>query len=348
MKRIAEAEAGLVLAAVVLAGCAPDPHTERRRESSAVLEASVPDDATPGCSAAVGIDGEVVWAAARGLANAETGAALETSTRMDIASTSKQFTAMSVLMLVDRGELSLDDVLSERLDGMPDWADDVTLRDLLHHTAGVRDFLGAVIVPESGHVTSADVLEWVRTSGSSRGVGSFRYSNAHYNLLAAVVVQATGAEFAEWMQEEVFGPLDIDARIWPAGEGDAANHHRRGDADFGVTEIVWADEGSGGILISPSDLVLWAGQLREPTLVSAETLEAALADTVRVDADRSYGPGLIFFSDGAIGHGGDGEGGNSGFVVSPDRRTAIAVVCNQEGLSVDAIEKQLAEIWFAA
>lgn len=338
----------VLLALVALAGCAPSPHAEQQAESTAILEAAVPDAGAPGCSAAVGIDGEVVWAQARGVANAETGARLEASTRMDIASTSKQFTAMAVLMLVERGELSLDDALSDRLPGMPDWADEVTLRDLLHHTSGIGDFLGATIESDTEHITSDDIVEWVRTRARAGGTGSFSYSNTNYNLLAAVVAEATGEPFAEWMQSEAFGPLGLDARFWPAGEADAANHHPRGDTDFRVAESVWADVGSGGVLISPSDLVRWADQVRAPSLVSAETLEAALADTERVDDARAYGPGLIVFSDGTIGHGGDGEGGNSAFVMSPDRRTAVAVLCNQDGLSVDALEKQLVGVWFGA
>ena len=86
------------------------------QRAAQILEAGVPDDA-PGCSAAIAVDGEVVWAEARGLANLETGAEFETSTPIHIASTGKQFTAMAVLMLAERGDLSLDESPAVYLDG---------------------------------------------------------------------------------------------------------------------------------------------------------------------------------------------------------------------------------------
>ena len=69
---------------VAISGCAANPVDTKRTASTAILEAGVPDDA-PGCSAAIAVDGEVVWAEARGLANLETGAEFETSTPIHIA-----------------------------------------------------------------------------------------------------------------------------------------------------------------------------------------------------------------------------------------------------------------------
>ena len=110
---------------VAISGCTADPVEAKRTASTAILEAGVPDDA-PGCSATISVDGDVVWAEARGLASLDKGAEFETSTPIHIGSVGKQFTAMAVLMLAERGDLSLDESPAVYLDGLPGWAEDVT------------------------------------------------------------------------------------------------------------------------------------------------------------------------------------------------------------------------------
>ena len=120
LSRVAHVAIPIVLL-VAISGCTADPVDARRTASTAILEAGVPDDA-PGCSAAVAVDGEVVWTGARGVANLDTGAEFETSTPIHIGSVGKQFTAMAVLMLAERGDLSLDESPVLYVDGLPDWA----------------------------------------------------------------------------------------------------------------------------------------------------------------------------------------------------------------------------------
>src|SRR5690606_30051140 len=95
---------------------------------------------TPGCSAAVALHGEVVWAAAAGLADVAGGVPVTTATRFDIASVAKQFTATAILMLQREGALSLADPVSVYVDGLPAWGRTVTLDQLMHHTSRLRDY----------------------------------------------------------------------------------------------------------------------------------------------------------------------------------------------------------------
>jgi CubicO group peptidase (beta-lactamase class C family) len=96
---------------------------DRAQASNALLATALPTNG-PGCSAAAGIDGQVVWADARGLA--DTSRLLTTTTRFDIASVSKQFTATAVLLLAEEGKLALTDPVSMHLPGLPDWAERVS------------------------------------------------------------------------------------------------------------------------------------------------------------------------------------------------------------------------------
>jgi CubicO group peptidase (beta-lactamase class C family) len=105
-----------------------------------VLDGAINAD-EPGCSAAVGVEGRVVWTGVRGVANLATGAKITAGTVFDIASVSKQFTASAVLLLAVAGKLALDDPLSKYVPGLPAWSANVTVAQLMHHTSGIPDYV---------------------------------------------------------------------------------------------------------------------------------------------------------------------------------------------------------------
>ncbi|WP_137846123.1 serine hydrolase domain-containing protein [Microbacterium sp. 2FI] len=333
---------------VAISGCTAEPHEAKRTASTAILEAGVPDDA-PGCSAAVAVDGDVVWAEARGLANLESGAEFQTSTPFHIGSVGKQFTAMAVLMLAERGDLSLDASPAVYLDGLPAWAKQLTLNDLMHHTSGIKDVLS---LPPSAFgtppLTNADALEFVRTSPLAHPgtAGEFDYSNTNYALLADIVTEVTGTDFATWLETNVFAPLDLEARIGPQVPSDPVGYEGDVTADF--TEVKawpWVLTGAGFVTMTLSDLARWGDQLREPSLLRAETLADALSNGAPIDDGSTYGPGLFVWPDGTLVHSGDGAGHHTAFGVSADRHTTVAIACNQNGIDMDGLFTDLAETW---
>ena len=95
-----------------------------------------------------------------------------------------------------------------------------------------------------------------------------------------------------------------------------------------------------------SDLALWGDQLRDPSLVSAETLADALSNGAATDDGFTYGPGLFVSPDGGLGHPGDGAGHYTAFGVSPDRHTTGAISCNQDGIDMAGMGDDLVETWF--
>jgi CubicO group peptidase (beta-lactamase class C family) len=333
---------------VAISGCTADPAEAKRTASTAILEAGVLDDA-PGCSAAVAVDGDVVWAEARGLANLETGAEFETSTPFHIGSVGKQFTAMAVLMLAERGDLSLDASPAVYLDGLPAWAEDLTLNDLMHHTSGIKDVLS--LSPSyfgtPPPLTNTDALEFVRTSPAAHPgtPGAYDYSNTNYALLADVVTEVTDTEFTAWMETNVFEPLDLEARIGPPVPSDPIGYSVAG-AEFSAVEAwPWVLTGAGFVTMTLSDLVRWGDQLREPSLVRTETQADALSDGAPTDDGLTYGPGLFVWPDGTLVHSGDGAGHYTAFGVSADRHTTVAISCNQNGIDMDGLFTELAETW---
>ncbi len=332
---------------LALVGCTSDPLDEKRTASDELFELVVAED-EPGCSAAVALDGEVVWAEAWGMANVEAGAMFEPSTATLIGSVGKQFTAMAVLMLAEQGALSLEDSPADFLDGMPAWVDDLTLNDLMHHTSGIADFVEVPVSNFPGAALNNDAIrEFVRTSPNAQPgtPGRWSYSNTNYTLLADVVAEVTGVEFTEWMQTNVYTPLDLTAREGPPTPSDPVGYHAAG-GEFVVEEpFAWDVAGPGLITMTPSDLVRWGDQYREPTLVSGNTLDDALQSATPAEDGWAYGPGLWVGDDGTLAHDGAGAGHYTSFGVSPDRHTTAAIACNHDGLHPGTLMESLATVW---
>jgi CubicO group peptidase (beta-lactamase class C family) len=198
-----------------------DSGASRAARSDDLLERMLSPD-EPGCSAAVGVEGEVVWAAARGTADLATGRSLTPATTFDIGSVSKQFTATAVLLLAQEGRLALDDPLSRWVADLPAWSYDVTLDDLLHHTSAIPDYI--TLLTASGHelsdrTTQQQAIAAIAGPKSLNGrlQGLFGYSNSNYLLLAEVGQRAAQQPLPEFASTRIFQPLALDMAIDPYG-----------------------------------------------------------------------------------------------------------------------------------
>lgn len=216
--------AGGAMVAVVLAGVAnPQAHAtadDREKRSAEVLQELVPSPGGPGCAAAVGRRGSVVWEAGRGKADLTAGRAITSKTVFDMASNSKQFTAEAVLLLAGRHQLALNESLSDFLDSPPAWTRDVTLGDLMRHTSGITDYqdlLEAKGIKLTDPAGQKEAIAAILGSRPEDPPGErFSYSNSNYVLLAHVVERVTGKPFATFLQQEFFAPLHLRMALSPA------------------------------------------------------------------------------------------------------------------------------------
>ncbi|MFF5446506.1 serine hydrolase domain-containing protein [Streptomyces sp. NPDC012888] len=351
-----------VAAAAVLAGVAgPGAHAaggDREERSAEVMRELVPSAGGPGCAAAVGRRGDVVWEAGRGKADLATGRAITPATVFDIASNSKQFTADAVLLLAGRNALSLDDPLSRFLDDPPDWARNVTLADLMHHTSGITDYQD--LLEEKGvEVTDPagqqDAITAVLAARPEDPPGrKFSYSNSNYVLLAHVVERVTGQPFAAFVRREFFTPLGLRMALSPATDvpGKAKSYDAR-DGSFVPNSSPWKQYGDGAVQTTAGELVRWADNYRTGRVGGPELLAGVTAGAVSVGdvlrgrgiAEGRYGAGVLVLPDGGLVHRGDWEGFHSTFKVSPDRGTAVAVVCNADSPDNFRAANRLLDIW---
>ena len=204
LRRVAGGATLVLCCALVACTPTPEPNLsvrdERAVRSQEAVDKVVGRSTNPGCAAAVGELGRVIWLGQRGLAVVEPETPITAETAFNIGSISKQFTALTVALLAEEGRLSLDDTVAEHLDGYPDWARRVTLDQLVHHTSGIpeiEDLMQAEGVWIEMDATQADLLEAIaRAEALGFEPGSrWAYSNSNYLLLAAVAEAAPVGPF---------------------------------------------------------------------------------------------------------------------------------------------------------
>lgn len=171
----------------------------------------------PGVSVAVYRAGEVIYSRAVGMADLEHNVPLAPGSVFDIASMSKQFTAMAFVLLHEDGRLSLDDEIQKFIPEVHTGDKKVTIRQLLQHTSGIRDYLDLMDLagenPDNRVVSQSDVLDIIATQHElnfSPG-DTFRYENTSYALMATLVQRVSGKSLREFSAERIFRPLDMNS-----------------------------------------------------------------------------------------------------------------------------------------
>ncbi len=311
---------------------------------------------TPGAVVGVSRNGVVVLARGYGMANLEHGIRNGADTVFDIGSTSKQFTASCVVLLSLEGKLSLDDDVRRFVPELPSYGAPITLRHLLHHTSGLRDYLSLLWIGGSHPqdlVTMRDALEIVcRQRGTHFPPGArHEYSNSNYLLLSFVVERVAGKPLGAFARERLFEPLgmgstqylDDFSRIVPRR---ATGYSPRDGGGFHIEMSDYEQTGDGAVLTTVGDLLLWArnfttGDVGGPAFLRAMETRGTLADgTV-----HGYGFGL-FHSDGqnprTVSHGGAWAGYRADLLRLPDQGLAIACVSNLSSSDPSALAARVA------
>ena len=174
----------------------------------------------PGCAVAIARDGKIILSRAYGMADLEHDVANTTATIFEAGSVSKQFTAGAIVMLVQQGKLSFDDNVRKYVPEVPDYGTPITIRHLLTHTSGLRDWGNVASIagwPRTTRVhTHAHVLDIVsRQRALNFPPGNeYSYSNTGFNLLAIIVSRVSGMPFAEFTRKNIFEPLGMSHTQW--------------------------------------------------------------------------------------------------------------------------------------
>ncbi len=216
MRRREKWSIGLVFAAIAcltLNGCGGDTGANRRPDLGAGIDALfAPATAgdSPGAAVMVIRDGEILHAAGYGYADLEHRVPITPQTAFRLASVSKQFTAMAVMILAERGQLAYDDPVVKYLPELARFGDQITLRHLLTHTGGLPDYYDALEAASTDSMPDTeDAMEFLADWGEAGFPAGerYEYSNPGYEMLALVVERVSGQRFGQFVEENIFAPL---------------------------------------------------------------------------------------------------------------------------------------------
>jgi len=301
----------------------------------------------PGASVSVSKYGEPVLFRSYGLANLETGTPVESDTNFRLASVTKQFTAMCIMILKEKGELSYDNSLRDLLSEFPQYAEEITIRQMLQHTSGIRDYDDFTPSDYKGQLVDGDVLKMLVDQDSTYfPPGSeYRYSNSAYVLLGLIVERLSGVSFSEFMEREIFKPVGMDDSVLHVKgvtsiENRAFGYAKKADG------FVFNDQSSGSLLLGDGgvysnidNLVKWDKSLYSDMLVSGDSLrEAFTRGKLSTGEETNYGYGWhIAEYDGVklLYHGGSTAGFRNLFIRAPELGSSMTILTNRNTLDLD-------------
>ena len=294
---------------------------------------------TPGAAVSVIQHGKLVFEKGYGLANLEYDIPVTPQTVYHVASVSKQFTAMALVLLEQEGKLSLADDVHKYLPELPDYGHPVTLRQLLQHTSGIRDQWQTLALAGwrlDDVITQQQILgllfrqkELNFTPGTAH-----LYSNGGYTLAAEVVARVSGKPFPDFCQERIFGPLAMTRTHFHQDHHrivhDRAYSYEKSGGGYQASPLNYANVGATSLFTTASDLVRWLDNFREPEVGGRAAIDrlqehAVLANGKKID----YALGLSigrYRGLKTVSHGGGDAGYRSYVLWFPEQELGIAVV----------------------
>lgn len=316
---------------------------------------------SPGCSLGVIRAGALVYSKGYGMASLEHGVPLTPQTVLDIGSTSKQITAASILLLAQDGKLSLDDDIRKHIPEMPDYGTPVTLRHLLHHTSGIRDYIVLLLLGGFNLEDVANEEETLAVIARQKALDfkpgdQHGYSNSGYFLLSAVVQRASGKSLREFAQERIFGPLgmastqylDDHTRVVPRR---AASYVPRQDGGFALAMANWEQTGDGAVQTTVEDLAKWDRNFYDPKVGGPELIkELQVTGVLNSGQAIDYARGLFvneYRGLRRVSHGGGWAGYRAEMIRFPEERFSVITLCNLGSADPTGLALQVADLYLA-
>ena len=311
----------------------------------------VPFDQPDGPGAAVTVvqNGEIVFSKAYGRANLTHDVPFSLDTPSNIASVSKQFTAFAILLLTERGQLSLDDDVRTHVPEVPDFGPPVTLRHLLTHTNGYRETLNTLMLAgrriDKGDYIAPDEHLWILRQQPAlhhEPGTAWNYNNTGYQLLATVVERVTDQSFSTWMETNVFEPLGMARTTVRSSPMQIVSDRAQGYVPAGKDRFLavrdFGLQGPAGIYSTVEDLTRWIKNFETGALGGPDVVRAMMTPHVLASGDTTnYGFGLFVGEHRGLDqvwHGGAAVGHRAALLYYPEIDASVITVSNHGGFDV--------------
>jgi len=300
--------------------------------------------AAPGCAAGIIKEGRWLARGGYGLANIERGIRITPDTIFYAASVSKQFTAATLLRLVDMGKASLDDDVRKYLPELPEYSPPITVRHLVYQTSGLPDYFR--LASEAGRnlveapASPEEILALIATGKPIHAAGElYRYSNSNYFLLGEIIQRASGKPLRDFAREALFEPLGMkDTQYSDDASRDvprrAVGYGVQSRRVYGAVKSRYSLVGVGGLLTTINDLGKWTRLFDDPNAISASpNLGARLMERgITTDGKATdYAAGLMRERIQEVDiahHNGFFPGYVATFTWVPERRMGLFALCN--------------------
>ena len=360
----------IVLCLLVVAAALPSPARAQPTDANPTLDRETIveldrifahfGNSTPGAAVVVMQDGRIVYEAGHGMANLEYDVPIKPASTFHVASVSKQFAAMSVVLLALEGELGLDDDIRAYIPEVPDFGPTITIRHLLNHTSGLRDqwsLLGLAGWRANDIKTQDDILDLVsrqRALNFEPGA-EYLYCNTGFTLMAILVSRVTGQPMKEFARERIFEPLGMNDTHFH----DDIGHIVRGrtyayspqQGGFRINIPDFENYGATSLFTSAPDLARWSNNFSHGRVGGEAGLAMLLTRGVLNDGEEiDYALGIQHSSYRGlrtVGHGGSDAGYRSQFTTYPDQGTAVIVLSNVANGNPGALARQVADVVLA-
>jgi CubicO group peptidase (beta-lactamase class C family) len=342
---------------LVLAFCAAcaTAGAKEQRVNVDDLFAAYTGDSVPGASVMVIHNGQVLARRAYGMADLERHVRATPETDYRLASVSKQFTAMAIMLLAKDGKLRYDQPIRDFLAELPPATQAVTVRNLLNHTSGLWDYEALIPEARTPQLNDDDVLPLVASKDSlSTPPGlAYCYSNSGYVLLGMIVARVSAQSYPEFLRARIFTPLGMRSSVAHVEGRDTVPQRSYGYSPragtFSQTDqsVTSATLGDGGIYSNVDDLSRWDRALTDATIIDRGSLAAATTPPLLAGGVRSeYGFG--WFVDQYRGekrwrHTGETSGFRNAILRFPEKRLTIIILTNRSSGEPQAIAERIAD-----
>ncbi|MFT6699291.1 MAG: CubicO group peptidase (beta-lactamase class C family), partial [Porticoccaceae bacterium] len=329
---------------------------ERQAIDSIFSEWNKPN--TPGCALGIIKKGELIYTKGYGLANMEYNLPNSASSVFRIASTSKQFTAASIVLLAEKGKLSLDNTLNNYFPDFPEYANKINIRQLLNHTSGIRDYLQLAYLKGLGDddfYVDDNIEEWLvnQTDLNFAPGEEFLYSNSGYWLLGQIVKKVSGTNMANFAEKEIFEPLQMNNTHFHNDHTQIVKNRASGyvpteNDSYRISMTTLDMIGDGGVFTTINDIKKWDDAYYNSEVLSTAFWKMMTEQGVLNNGEViDYASGL-FISEykglKTVRHGGAFVGFRAELLRFPEQHFSIAIFANRGDANPSAMANQVADI----
>ena len=315
----------------------------------------------PSVATGISNDGKLIWFGARGFADIENNVPATEKSVYRIASVSKVITAVAIMQLVEQGKIKLDEDIRKYIPYYPAKRWKFTVRQLLSHTAGIRNYksTGEFESKEFFESTKETINYLAKDSLEFEPGTKYLYTTLSYNLLAAIIENVSGIPFPQYLKNNIFLPAemnstypDIQRNIIPFRvKGYDRNKYRQ------IQNAALADLSikipGGGLLSSVEDLLKFSDNLLKGKLITQNSFGLMITPTKLKDGKTvNYGLGFAIGTDNSgrnfISHSGIGTGFSSLLIIYPQERISSVQLINIRDRNLGDPAYDIAEIFFGS